>query len=281
MMCVNQVSRRFVTVGLLMSALAAAVLVPGPVRAADRCAAPADLAGVIGPLPHVAAVLKPGDTLNVLTVGSATVFSPAESLQPGTITGQALGLGTGPRVGPQPSASEAAFPMQMARDLRADVPGLAVNVSVQGGRGMTASDMLGVIHRELAANHYQLVIWQTGTVEAVRNVPSGEFYQTLSDGAAAIGEAGADLILVDPQFSRFLHANTDLDPYSLAMQQIAAQPGALLFHRFELMRYWASEGTIDLERTSKAQRISTVEALHACLGASLARMVAGGAHTPS
>ncbi len=235
---------------------------------------------MIEPLRHVAAVFKPGATLDILTIGSATVFSPIESLQPGTITGNALGLGGLPAHA-KPSLDEAAFPLQMAQALRAAVPGLTVNVNVQGGRGMTAGEMLDLLHRELPTHHYQLVIWQTGTVEAVRNVPARDFYQTLSDGSAAVDEAGADLILVDPQFSRFLRANTDLDPYAQAMQQIAAQPDTMLFHRFELMRYWANEGAIDLERTPKAQRLSTVETLHACLGVHLARMITEGAHTPS
>lgn len=245
--------------------------------AADRCAAPDDVMGAIGPLPHVASVLKAGGTLDVLTVGSATVFSPTESLQPGTVTGRALGIGNNPPAGALVNASDSAFPLQMAQAVRVAVPGLLVNVTVKGGRGMTASEMLDLLHRELAAKHYQLVLWQTGTVEAVRNVPASAFYQTLSDGSAAITEAGADLILVDPQFSRFLRTNSDLDPYTAAMQQIAAQPAVLLFHRFELMRYWATEGSIDLERTPKAQRVATVEALHACLGLDLARMVMEGA----
>jgi hypothetical protein len=141
--------------------------------------------------------------------------------------------------------------------------------------------MLDIIHTELATHHYDLVIWQTGTVEAVRNMGASQFYQTLADGSAAISAAGANLILVDPQFSRFLRANADLEPYAKAMDQIAAQPGTMLFHRFDLMRHWANEGQIDLERTPKAQRLKAVEALHACLGASLARMVTAGAHTPS
>ena len=262
---------------LLRASLAGLLLCwAGAAGAADRCAAPDDITANLSPLTHVAAVLKPGSTLNVLTVGSATVFSPTESLQPGTVTGLALGIGNGPRGG-ELIASDAAFPLQMAKDLRAAIPGLVVNVTVKGGRGMLASDMLSIIKTELAAHSYQLVIWQTGTVEAVRNVPSGEFYQTLSDGSAAIADAGADLVLVDPQFSRFLHANTDLDPYSQTLQQIAGQPDVLLFHRFELMRYWSSEGQIDLERTPKNLRVKTVEALHTCLGASLARMVAESA----
>ncbi len=247
-----------------------------PAVAADRCAAPDNITSDIAALPHVAPVLKPGATLNVLTVGSATVFSPTESLQPGTVTGQALGIGSGPRNG-ELMPSDSAFPMQMAKDLQQAIPGVTVTVTVKGGRGMLASEMLDIVRRELATGHYQLVIWQTGTVEAVRNVPVGEFYQTLSDGSAAISDAGADLVLVDPQFSRFLHANTDLGPYAQTLQQIAGQPGVVLFHRFELMRYWSGEGQIDLERTPKGQRLKTVEALHACLGTILARLVTASA----
>ena len=265
---------------LCRAALAGVVLsFARPVLAADRCAAPDDITADVAPLPHVAPLLKPGSTLNVLTVGSATVFSPDESLQPGTVTGLALGLGNGPRNGDL-MPSDAAFPLQMAKDLQQATPGLTVTVTVRGGRGMLASDMLDIIHTELATHRYQLVIWQTGTVEAVRNVPAGVFSQTLSDGATAIDGAGADLVLVDPQFSRFLHANTDLDPYAQALQQAAAQPGVVLFHRFDLMRYWSGDGQIDLERTPKAQRRSTVEALHACLGASLAKFVTAASNLP-
>ena len=84
-----------------------------------------------------------------------------------------------------------------------------------------------------------------------------------------------------PNSAGFLRANSDLEPYNKAMQQIAAQPGTMLFHRFDLMQYWANEGQIDLERTPKGKRLKAVEALHACLGASLARMVTSGAHAAS
>ena len=253
----------------------------GAASAADLCAAPADLTANVQAIPYVAAVLKAGGKLDVLTVGSATVFSPMESLRPGTVTNQALGLGGEAHPGALPNPSEAAFPLQMAQVLRAAVPGLDVNVVVKGGRGLTAAEMLTLIRTETASHHYQLVIWQTGTVEAVHNMPASAFYDTLSEGAAAVAGADANLILVDPQFSRFLRANADLDPYAKNMELIAAQPGALLFHRFELMRYWANEGQIDLERTQKGQRLKAVEALHTCLGSSLAQMVLAAVHVSS
>ena len=264
---------------LLLAAVLALPCVPYAAAATDRCASPEDMGANAASLPHVAAVLKPGGTLDVLTVGSATVFSPAETLQPGTVTGRALGLGNTPRGG-NLLTTDAAFPMQMAKDLQQSYPGLSVNVTVKGGRGMLASEMLDIIRSEFATHKYQLVIWQTGTVEAVQNVPNSEFYHTLSDGSGLIADAGADLVLVDPQFSRFLHANADLDPYTQTLQQIAAQPGVVLFHRFDLMRYWSGEGQIDLERTPKSQRVQTVEALHACLGARLANLIATSAKLP-
>lgn len=259
-----------------MVLIGAAFIASAPARATNLCDAPAEITNDIAPLPHVSAVLKPQSTLNVLTVGSATVFSPSESLQPGTITGQALGL-TGTRKPELPMPTDAAFPLQMAHALEKATPGLVVKVTVRGGRGMQASEMLDILRNELSTAHYDLVIWQTGTVEAVRNVPLGAFYQTLSDGAAATAASNADLVLIDPQFSRFLHANSDVETYAQALQQTAAQPGVVLFHRFELMRHWSSTGQIDLERTPRASRLETVEQLHACLGQALAHFITASA----
>ena len=81
-------------------------------------------------------------------------------------------------------------------------------------------------------------------------------------GAEAVQAANADLVLIDPQFSRFLQTNSNLEPYEDAFQQVAAMQGVLLFRRFDLMRGWANDGQIDLERTPKADRIRTVEQLH-------------------
>ena len=247
----------------------------------DLCAAPDETPATLSALPHVGEVLKAGDTLRVLAIGSATMFGPEAALAPGTLTSQSLA----PRAPPQANdsvpftqeASEQAFPRQMAKALQEMVPGLKVQVVVRGGRGMTAGDMLTLMRTEIAAYKPQLILWQTGTVEAVRNTPPGEFGQILLDGAEAADQAGANLVLIDPQYSRFLQANSNLDPYTQALQQAATLPGTLLFHRFDLMRGWANAGQIDLERTPKADRRKAVETLHVCLGASLARVVAAAA----
>jgi hypothetical protein len=250
--------------------------------ARNPCEAPDDAAGVITSLPRVAAALKPGSTLSVLAIGSATLFGPDATLLPGALTSQAA---SGPQRDAAPQQlihtepSELAFPRQMAKALEVAVPGATVNITVRGGRGLSAADMLKLLRTSLAEAPYQLVLWQTGTIEAVRNIPPGEFAQTLSEGAEAVREAHADLLLIDPQFSRFLQTNSNLDPYEQALQQVGSMPGVMLFRRYDLMRTWVNDGQIDLERTPKTNRKRVVETLHACLGAHLARMVLGGARS--
>ena len=264
----------------------AVTLLSGPALSAgstDSCPVTDDATSSVASLPHVAAALHPGKRLNVLAIGSATMFGPEASQGRGTLTSQVLGSGPGPASVPgqtfSQQPSERGFPLQMAQQLRAMVPGADVQVVVRGGRGLLATEMLALLRTELSTTHYDLVIWQTGTVEAVRNLLPSEFGQTLADGADAAQAANADLVLVDPQFSRFLQANSNLDPYLQALQQVAAMPDVVLFHRFDLMRNWANDGQIDLEHTARSDRQKAIETLHACLGRSLARLVLASARS--
>ena len=272
--------------GLLLIAFLASLGLPfgfaGASAMEKACEAPDDVAGVVTPLPRVAAVLKPGSTLNILAIGSASMFGPEASLAPGSLTSQAMAGATSttvPSVQIMTTPTETAFPQQMARALEAAVPELKVRIVARGGRGLSASDQLRVLEEGLSHEKFELVIWQTGTVEAVRNAPPSEFAQTLADGAAHADQAGADLVLIDPQYSRFLQTNSNIEPYEQAFQQLGSMQGVLLFHRFDLMRTWVNEGQIDLERTPKADRKRTVELLHACLGAHLSRIILSATKT--
>ena len=85
------------------------------------------------------------------------------------------------------------------------------------------------------------------------------------------------MVLIDSQFSRFLRANADLDPYEAALQQVSIMPGVVLFRRFDVMRTWAEDGAIDLERAKRTDRAGMMALLNTCLGETLARFVLNGA----
>ena len=204
-------------------------------------------------LDQVAAAIAAGGPVNILAVGSATTV--------------------GDQLGGDRNSS---FPFRMAEALQAALPKVTFTLTLRGGRGMTAEDMLPLLEAALTRQHYHLVIWQTGTVEAVRGMRPDGMVAALQEGIDRAQTAGADVVLIDPQFSRFLRANADLDPYEAALQQISAMPGVVLFRRFDLMRSWVEDGTVDLERATRADRARMMALLNTCLGETLARFVLNG-----
>jgi acyl-CoA thioesterase I len=220
----------------------------------DPCAAPADFTTPEAPLLRFAAAIKSRGPVNVLAIGSAATVGDA--------------LGGGPH---------GAFPDRMVDALQAALPKVTFRLILRGGRGMSAADMLPLLETAVASQHVALVLWQTGTVEAVRGEDPDVMLAALQEGVQHARDAGADVVLIDPQFSRFLRANTDLDPYETALQQVAVLPGVVLFHRFDVMKNWAEDGTIDLERVSLHERAREMALLNSCLGSTLARFVLTGA----
>jgi acyl-CoA thioesterase-1 len=228
----------------------------------EACNLPAELITPDIPLPRVAAALTTGKPVDVLAIGSGSTVGDA-----GGSAGPAFAYRN-------PTAS---FPYRMIEALQALRANAQFTLTVKGGRDMTTDTMLEVLRQALAAHHYDLVVWQTGTVEAVRGLRPEAMRDALEDGIEAASADGADVVVVDPQFSRFLRANTDVAPYVTTLQQTAAVNGAALFHRFDLTQDWSNSGEIDPERVSPSAREHTIMLLNICLGRALAKFVLTGA----
>lgn len=230
-----------------------------PARALDSntpevCPLEAEFTMPEEPLSSVAAAIKAGGPVPILAIGSATTVGQAEG-----------------------GSTDLSFPYRMVAALHEALPQIAFPLTVRGGKGLTAAEMAPLIQAEIHRQKFPLVLWQTGTVEAVRGMRPDDLRDALATGVADVTATGSDVILIDPQFSRFLRSNTDLDPYEHVLQEISAMPDVVLFRRFDLMRSWANSGGIDLERTKKADQAAAMTALHACLGKALAQFILNGA----
>jgi hypothetical protein len=188
-----------------------------------------------------------------------------------------LAVGSGSTTGANAQRPADAFPYRMLDALRAALPSVTFNLTLRGGRGMTAEEMLPLVRAQIQRSPATLVLWQTGTVEAIRALRPARMRQVLREGLDLIHESGGLLLLIDPQFTRALRANTDVEPYETELQQIGALPGAALFRRYELTRGWALQGRIDPERAPKDARKAELARLNRCLGLALARYVLNGA----
>jgi hypothetical protein len=235
-----------------LAAVVAAFVACGPVSAqgvaGKECAIPAALVQPLLPLPHLQADLQPGGRLDVLALGSGTLLGAR-----GNVDGS--------------------VPDHMLASLRAALPGAVIRLTMHGARAATAAEMLASLRQELAAHSFQLVLWQTGTVEAVRKSSPALFRQTLVAGADAAAAAGAGIVLIDVPYSRLLESNADLQPYRSAMEELDGKSGLVLFRRYDLMRYWAEHSEVDLEAAGKAERGRTADMLRSCLGEALARLL--------
>ena len=188
-----------------------------------------------------------------------------------------LAVGSGATTGANGVQPDSAFPYRMLAALRAALPRVTFDLTVRGGRGMTAEEMLPLVKAQLHQTPAQLVLWQTGTVEAIHGLRPVRMRQALREGLDIIHAAGGSLVLLDPQFTRALRANTDVEPYETELQQVAALPGAALFHRYDVTRFWVLQGRIDPERATKDAREAELARLNVCLGQALARYVLSGA----
>ena len=240
--------RAFVLLPLLAPVLAAS----GAGAADDAaCGAPPELLEPGAPLLATARAVSDG-SLRVVVVGSASVLGPGTS---------------GPR---------AAWPARLEALLAARFPGLKIEAAVRGAPGLTAADSISIIRDELARAPAQLVLWQTGAVEAARNLDLDELAGTLDAGLREVGETGADAVLIDPQFSRVLRANANVEPYREAMRLAAAANNAPLVQRYELMHAWAEAGRVDLERAPRPARTAVTDRLNDCLAQAIAAVLASG-----
>jgi hypothetical protein len=230
--------------------LALGLLWPLAARANLPCPLPADFAEAARPLPAVAQALERGP-LRILVLGSASVTGPAAS-------------------GP-----DASWPAQLQTLLALRYPNATLEMAVRGGRGVTVHDHLALL-RSADELRPALVIWQAGTVEATRGMDPDEMTDALRSGLDRIRQHGADALVIEPQFSRFLRANSNIEPYREKLRLAAAGVGAPLFRRWDLMQHWVEQGGPDLERTPRAQRAATADRLNECVAAALTELIAQG-----
>lgn len=226
-----------------------------PARAEEvACGAPAE-AMAAAPMSGVFAALS-HDDLRILVVGSA-------SSQGGGTSGPA-----------------ATWPERLRAVLAPRIAPVTVGVEVFGGRGTTAADHARILAEQAPRLRPHLVIWQLGTVEAARGLPLDDMAEAVQDAAArlrAVRGERTDVVLMDPQFSRFLRANADVDSYRDWLRVAAAASGAQVFSRWTIMRHWVETERLDLERAPRSQRVAMADRLHDCLARAMAEFILNGA----
>jgi lysophospholipase L1-like esterase len=186
-----------------------------------------------------------------------------------------LVVGTGSSSLPGAAGAKMAYPARLQMALNEALPGVAVTVATDVKSRRTAAAMLRTMPKALAAAKPQLVIWQTGTVDAMQAVDTYNFNNTLEDGILLARKRGADVILVNAQYSPRTESMIALMNYTENIRSVAVQYGVPLFNRFGIMKLWAD---LDTFRFMDARnKLDTAQRVHDCIGRLLADLVTGAA----
>jgi hypothetical protein len=203
---------------------------------------------------------------------------PLRATATGIATGRLriLAVGSASVSGPGVTTPAAAWPARLETLLRDHRPDLALTFAVRGARGTTAADQWRMIEDALRAGPIDLVIWQAGMTEAVRGLPIEDMAATIAQGLERLHARGVDAIVMGIQFSRFLRANAEVDPYRDALRVLAANGHAGFFSRFDIMRAWAEAGTVDMERAQRDRRPAEIDRLNDCLARAMGAFIRDG-----
>jgi hypothetical protein len=233
--------------------LLAGLSTAAPVRAqnpAPSCDVPDYLLTSESTLPKVADAIKSGHSLEILVIGSRS----------STIT----------------TLEASAYPNRLQVALKEKLPSVAVNVAVELQAKKTAEEVAAGLAKLMEGKKPTLVIWQTGTVDAMRSVDPDDFRSAVDEGVAALQNAGTDVILMNLQYSPRTETMISAPPYLDNMRVVAQQHDVPLFDRFAIMRQWADSGDFDLFSTSHGLELA--KRVHDCLGRALAKFVIDAAH---
>ncbi len=228
----------------------AQIAAPAPSATPPSCELPAYLITTDSQLPKVAEAIKTDKPLEILVIGSRS----------STI----------------PSSEDSSYPARLQAILKEKLPREQVHLTVEIQGKKTAEEAASGFVKLMEAKRPTLVIWQTGTVDAMRSIDPDEFRSAVTDGVAALQQAGADVVLMNLQYSPRTETMISAPPYLDNLRVVAQEHDIPLFDRFAIMRQWNDQGQFDLFNSSRGLELA--KQVHDCLGRALAQFVIEAAH---
>jgi len=238
---------------LRIAGLFAVLLVAAPSRAEDAhgCAVPAYLLATESTLPKVADAIKTRKRLDILVAGSGSSALPGSD------------------------GASMSYPSRLEAALREALAGVTVNVRTELRPKKTAAEAaegFGQMMDKLPPDQKpDLVIWQTGTVDAIRSVDPDDFRAALDTGVEALQTAGSEVLLINLQYNPRMETMLSVGPYNDTIRVVAQQHEVPMFDRFSIMRHWSDAGDFDL--FGSVHGYGMAKRVHDCIGRALSAMV--------
>ena len=200
----------------------------------------------VGSLPHIARKLVAGEPVVIIAFGSSST----------------QGYGS--------SSPEFTYPNRLADQLKRKYPTANITIVNRGRGGEDAPEMMKRLQTEVIDAHPDMVIWQVGTNAVLRNLDPDSVGQMVQDGVGRIQSGGADVVLVDPQYSPQVTEHQDnASKMVRLLNRVAQLRHIAVFPRFEVMRQWHENQSLPIDKFVIADGLHMNDWGYACFAQTL------------
>jgi acyl-CoA thioesterase I len=224
--------------------------------ASPQCSAPNKLSRLERPLTRTARLLAAGLPIRIVAIGSSST----------------AGLGA--------SSPNRSYPSRLAAELADRFPKHKITVLNRGVSGEDAREMLARFETTVIAERPDLVLWQVGTNTVLRDHPVAPTSSLIEQGIVQLKAAGADVILIDPQFAPTVIAKSALPHMISLLHAKAKQYNVNVFQRFAVMRHWRESQGIGFETFVSSDQLHMNDWSYACFAKVLSIAIAEAATRP-
>jgi len=180
-------------------------------------------------------------------------------------------VGTGSSALAGPDGPPSAYPARLEAVLTQRLPGVKVTVVTLLRTRQTAEDLAKGMDKLVADEQPDLVVWQTGTIDAIRRIDPDNFKAGLEDGMERLQKGGADVILMNMQYSPRTETMIAVGPYADVMRVVAQHYDTPLFDRLGIMRHWSETGAFDFYAAGRDNVLA--QRVHDCIARAIAALV--------
>jgi lysophospholipase L1-like esterase len=210
------------------------------------CLPPKGAPRTVGSLPHIAHKLVAGEPVVIIAFGSSST----------------QGYGS--------SSPEFTYPNRLADQLKRKYPTANITITNRGRGGEDAPEMMKRLQTEVIDAHPDMVIWQVGTNAVLRDLDPDRVGEMVQDGVARIQSGGADVVLVDPQYSPQVTEHQDnASKMVRLLSKVAQLRHIAVFPRFEVMRQWHENQALPIDTFVIADGLHMNDWGYACFAQTL------------
>jgi lysophospholipase L1-like esterase len=184
-----------------------------------------------------------------------------------------VAIGSSSTTGAGARTPAGSYPSRLEVFLKERFRGIPIRVVNRGVNGQEDGDMVARFERDVVAEKPDLILWQLGSNAVVRGRPLDAEEVIIRDGVERLKATGADVVLIDPQYTPLVIGKSGAEPMVELIAAEARRQDIGVFRRFELMKDWRANRHLPFEAFSVADGLHMNEWGYDCFARNLAAAI--------